>query len=126
MLTIVIFEEEKKYWQWIKKGIPLTIEVGPRDLEKSSVFVGRRDLGVKRDSMDRSEFVEKIVSILEEIQQSLYSRALSFREENTCEINDKEELYSYFTAENKSKPEIHGGFALALGPRPKMGRELKE
>lgn len=116
----------EKYWQWVKKGIPLTIEVGPRDLEKSSVFVGRRDLGVQRESMHHSEFVEKIVSILEEIQQSLYSRALSFREENTCEINDKKELYSFFTAQNQSKPEIHGGFALVHWDRdPKWEESLK-
>jgi len=76
--------------------------------------------------MDRSEFVEKIVSILEEIQQSLYSRALTFREENTCEINDKEELYSFFTAENQTKHEIHGGFAWVHWDRdPKWEESLK-
>ena len=31
----------EKYWQWVKKGIPLTVEIGPRDLENNTVFVGR-------------------------------------------------------------------------------------
>jgi prolyl-tRNA synthetase len=29
----------EKYWQWVKKGVPLTVEIGPRDLENNSVFV---------------------------------------------------------------------------------------
>ena len=38
-----------------EKGIPLTVEVGPRDLENGTVYVGRRDLGSKRESMERSQ-----------------------------------------------------------------------
>ena len=37
----------EKYWQWVKKGIPLTVEIGPRDLENGTVFMGRRDHGAK-------------------------------------------------------------------------------
>ena len=44
----------EKYWQWVKKGIPLTVEVGPRDLENGTVYVGRRDLGSKRESIDEA------------------------------------------------------------------------
>ena len=43
----------EKYWSWVKKGIPLTIEIGPRDLENGTVFVGRRDHGSKREGMER-------------------------------------------------------------------------
>ena len=101
----------EKYWQWVKKGIPLTIEIGPRDLENASVFVGRRDLGAQREGMKRDDLILNIPKILEQMQQTLYSRALGFREEHSREINDKDELYSFFTPGNKSKPEIHGGFA---------------
>jgi prolyl-tRNA synthetase len=37
-----------KNWEWIKKGVPLRVEIGPRDLEKNSVTVSRRDQPVKR------------------------------------------------------------------------------
>ncbi len=116
----------EKYWQWVKKGIPLTIEIGPRDLEKGSVFVGRRDLGAKREPMSRDDLLLNIPVLLEQIQQTLFSRALAFRDEHTREIDNKEDLYSYFTPENKSKPEIHGGFAWVHWDRdPKWEEALK-
>jgi prolyl-tRNA synthetase len=116
----------EKYWSWVKKGIPLTIEIGPRDLEKGTVFVGRRDQGAQREGMERKSFVEQVPSILEEMQANLFAKALAFREENTVTIDNKDELYAYFTPKNKSKPEIHGGFVLAHWDRdPKWEEQLK-
>ncbi len=102
-----------KVWSWIKKGIPLWAEVGPRDVKSNSVFVGRRDLGksgCKGISFD--EFVKTVPQLLEDIQSSLYNRALAYREEHTQPINSKSDFYDYFSPKNKEKPEIHGGFAL--------------
>jgi len=101
----------EKYWQWVKKGVPLTVEIGPRDLENGAVFVGRRDLGGKREGMDRAELVSSAGRLLAEMQGNLFSRARAFQEEHTREINSREELYDFFTPKNSSKPEIHGGFA---------------
>ncbi|NDH17290.1 MAG: proline--tRNA ligase, partial [Opitutae bacterium] len=101
----------EKYWQWVKKGVPLTVEIGPRDLENNSVFVGRRDLGGKREGMNRKELVSSIGNILTEIQRNLFAKASAFQQEHTHEINSKDELYDFFTPQNQSKPEIHGGFA---------------
>lgn len=116
----------EKYWQWVKKGIPLTVEVGPRDLENGTVYVGRRDLGSKRESMERSQLIDSVSSILDEIQSNLFARALAFREENTRSIDNKEQLYAYFTSDNQSKPEIHGGFALVHWDRdPQWEEQLK-
>ena len=116
----------EKYWQWVKKGIPLTVEVGPRDLENGTVYVGRRDLGSKRESMERSQLIDSVSSILDEIQGNLFARALAFREENTRSIDNKEQLYAYFTSDDQSKPEIHGGFALVHWDRdPQWEEQLK-
>ena len=116
----------EKYWSWVKKGVPLTVEIGPRDLEQDTVFVGRRDHGSKREGMAREALIEGIPSLLEEIQANLYRNALAFRESNTATLETVEELYSYFTAKNKSKPEIHGGFALVHWDRdPKWEEQLK-
>ena len=116
----------EKYWQWVKKGIPLTVEVGPRDLENGTVYVGRRDLGSKRESMERSQLIDSVSSILDEIQSNLFARALAFREENTRSIDNKEQLYAYFTSDNQAKPEIHGGFALVHWDRdPQWEEQLK-
>src|SRR5207302_2689023 len=101
-------------WEWIKKGVPIRVELGPRDLEKNSVTVSRRDEAVKeKHFMAMSEFVSRASEILDGIQQNLYQRALEFRDANTRTIDNKEEFYDFFTPKNPAKPEIHGGFALA-------------
>jgi prolyl-tRNA synthetase len=103
-----------KNWEWIKKGVPLRIEIGPRDLEKNSVTVSRRDQPVKnKESVRMDEFAARAPEILVSIQDSLYARAKEFRDANTQVINSKKDFYDFFTAKNPSKPEIHGGFALA-------------
>jgi len=101
----------EKYWQWVKKGVPLTVEIGPRDLENNSVFVGRRDHGGKREGMNRQELVSSLGNMLEDIQGRLFAKANAFQQEHTHEINTRDELYDFFTPQNQSKPEIHGGFA---------------
>jgi prolyl-tRNA synthetase len=103
-----------KNWEWIKKGVPIRVEIGPRDLEKSSVEVSRRDQTIKsKQSMSIQEFAATAPEILMSIQQNLYERAKKFQEENTRVIESKKDFYDFFTAKNSNKPEIHGGFVLA-------------
>src|SRR5690242_5682788 len=113
-----------KNWEWIKKGVPLRVELGPRDLESGNVAVSRRDnLPVTGNNesaksgaksfLHATEFVSQATHLLESIQQNLFDRALAFRDANTRVIDSKEEFYAFFTPTNASKPEIHGGFALA-------------
>ena len=102
----------EKTWGWIKKGIPVRVEVGPRDMANNSVFVGRRDRAPKdKQGVDRAEFVGGISALLDEIQDNLLARAKKFRKENTKEITTEEEFIEFFTPKNKNNPEIHGGFA---------------
>jgi len=103
-----------KNWEWIKKGVPLRVEIGPRDLEKNSVEVSRRDQEVKaKESMPLEEFAGRAPEILTSIQDALYARAKKFRDANTRVIDSKKDFYDFFTPKNAAKPEIHGGFALA-------------
>jgi len=103
-----------KNWDWIKKGVPIRVEIGPRDLEKNAVIVSRRDQPIKtKESMSIQEFVATVPEILTSIQQNLLDRAMKFRDENTRVIDSKKEFYDFFTPKNAAKPEIHGGFALA-------------
>jgi prolyl-tRNA synthetase len=103
-----------KNWDWIKKGVPVRIEIGPRDLEKNAVVVSRRDQPIKtKESMSIQEFVATAPEILTSIQQNLLDRAMKFRDTNTRVIDTKQEFYDFFTPKNAAKPEIHGGFALA-------------
>jgi len=103
-----------KNWEWIKKGVPVRIEIGPRDLEKNSGVVSRRDQPLpSKQSMSLQEFAATAPEMLMSIQQNLFDRAKTFQQENTRIIESKKEFYDFFTAKNPSKPEIHGGFALA-------------
>lgn len=99
-------------WDWIKRGIPLRVEVGIRDIEEDAVFLARRDKAHKdKVSIKRNQFVKEVPGILNEIQENLYERASSFTQRHTHTIDDKEKFYQFFTPENTEKPEIHGGFA---------------
>ncbi|MEY2479655.1 MAG: prolyl-tRNA synthetase [Verrucomicrobiota bacterium] len=103
-----------KNWEWIKKGVPLRVEIGPRDLENKSVAISRRDQPVKaKEFMSIQEFARRAKAILDSIQENLFERATKFRDENTRKIDNKKDFYDFFTPKNSAKPEIHGGFALA-------------
>jgi prolyl-tRNA synthetase len=103
-----------KNWEWIKKGVPLRVEIGPRDLESNSLVVSRRDQPLKsKATMSIQEFVATATETLDSIQQSLLDRATKFRDANTRKIDSKQEFYDFFTPKSAEKPEIHGGFALA-------------
>jgi prolyl-tRNA synthetase len=103
-----------KTWEWIKKGAPLRVEIGPRDLDAGTVFVGRRDKGPKeKQSYPQEIFASQVPELLQSIQDGIYARALTFRNEQTKTIDSKDEFYAFFTPKNGEKPEIHGGFALA-------------
>jgi prolyl-tRNA synthetase len=103
----------QKSWEWIKKGVPIRVELGPRDLDAGTVAVSRRDQSVKtKESIPVDDFVARASATLEEIQQALLERAKKFRDENTRRIDSKEEFYAFFTPKDPARPEIHGGFAL--------------
>lgn len=105
----------EKNWEWIKKGIPIRIEVGPRDIENQVVAVCRRDQPHKnKNFISINEVDEAIPTILEEMQVGYYEQALKFREANIRrDIHTFEELKKFFTPKNQDRPEIHGGFVLA-------------
>ncbi|MEN8662738.1 MAG: proline--tRNA ligase [Lentimonas sp.] len=102
----------EKAWGWIKKGIPLRVEVGPRDMASNSVFVGRRDRAPKdKQSYARDEFVAGLPTLLDEMQAGMLAKAKAFRKANTKEITSEAEFVEFFTPKNQNNPEIHGGFA---------------
>ena len=97
----------EKGWGWVKKGIPVRVEIGPRDMKSGSVFVARRDKGPKEKyGQSREEFASTISAVLEEIQQGLFERAKAFRAEHTREIDNWDDFVKFFKKEG-------GGFALA-------------
>ncbi|MBW1895789.1 MAG: proline--tRNA ligase, partial [Deltaproteobacteria bacterium] len=85
-----------------------------RDIAENSVFVGRRDKGPReKESIPRDEFVKTVALTLDEIQKNFFERALAYRKKHTVHIDSTDDFYTFFTAKNAEKPEIHGGFAMS-------------
>jgi prolyl-tRNA synthetase len=80
-----------KFNQWELKGIPLRIEIGPKELEREEIVLARRDTSEKKSV--KSKNLEKYVNeILQEIQRNLFKRAKEFLEDSITEVETKEEF----------------------------------
>ncbi|MFH8120507.1 MAG: proline--tRNA ligase [Candidatus Aenigmatarchaeota archaeon] len=80
-----------KFNEWELKGIPLRIEIGPKDLEKKQAVLVRRDTNEKIVVKER-EILRKIDYLLEEIQKNLFQRAKKFLEEHITTVKEYEEF----------------------------------
>jgi prolyl-tRNA synthetase len=103
-----------KNWEWVKKGVPLRLEVGPRDLESQSIMVARRDHSMKeKQSLPIGQFLKQVVPILEEIQCNYFIQAKAYLDAHLYRhIETFDQLRAFFTPKNEEKPEIHGGFVI--------------
>ncbi|CAN6860812.1 unnamed protein product [Brassica oleracea] len=86
-----------KFNFWEMKGVPIRIEIGPRDVSSNCVVVSRRDIPGKAGkvfgiSMEPSTLVAYVKEKLDEIQSSLLEKAVSFRDSNIVDVNSYEEL----------------------------------
>lgn len=116
----------EKNWQHVKRGVPLRLEVGPKDLAKDSVFMGRRDTGEKK-SITRAELLANVATLLEEIQTGLFQRAKQLRDANIRSFTNLDEFKAWFKPANEERPEIHGGFAIChFVDEPAVNDLLKE
>ncbi|HZJ51512.1 MAG TPA: proline--tRNA ligase [Actinomycetota bacterium] len=87
-----------KFSEWELKGVPVRIEIGPRDIAAGQVVVVPRTSGEKR-TMPVGEASSTMTSMLRDIQQELYDDAHSFREANTHDAHDYDELRAGLEAE---------------------------
>jgi len=93
-----------KFAEYELKGVPVRLAIGPKDLEKGTVEVYRRDLKQKQ-FVPQDGIAPHVKNLLSEIQQSLYNKALAFREQSTVKVDD----YTTF----KEVLDKKGGFVLA-------------
>jgi prolyl-tRNA synthetase len=80
-----------KFAEWEMRGVPLRIEIGPKDIEKSAVMVARRDTREKQ-SLPMAGLADALAARLDEIQEALFARALAFRGEHTTRVSSYEEF----------------------------------
>jgi len=95
-----------KFNDWEMRGVPVRVELGPKDVAKQSAVLARRDRPGKEGKISASlaDLPTTVEKLLGEIQQAMHDRALAFRKANTHETNDYEQF----------KKAVEGGFALAF------------
>jgi len=76
-----------KFNDWEMKGVPLRLEIGPRDMANNTVVLARRD-NKKKIEIDQSSVGEEVSKLLDEIQSELFNQAEKFRNENTRRVSD--------------------------------------
>lgn len=80
-----------KFSEWELRGVPLRVEIGPKDIEKSAVLVARRDTREKQ-SLAMDGLATRIQQLLDDVQRTLFDRARTFRDEHTQRVSTYEEF----------------------------------
>jgi prolyl-tRNA synthetase len=101
----------ERRWEWIRKGVPVVIELGERDIEGGVVTVSRRDdPELSRDAIPRDGIGEAVVGVLGNIQLGYYEEASArLRERTRDDITTLEEFREFFSGEQTDS----GGFVKA-------------
>jgi prolyl-tRNA synthetase len=105
-----------KFAEHEMNGVPLRVEIGPRDMEAGKVMVARRDTGEKA-AYDAAGLGPRAQKLLGLIQKNLYDTALAFREANTRRVADRAEILAFYgqdQGENAGTIGAAGGFAEGL------------
>jgi len=104
-----------KRWEWIKKGAPLLLEIGPRDIEGGKVCVTRRNqMSAGKQFIARDAFVKNAAAELLAIQKSLFAAALAFRKARTVSnITDWKAFEAYFKKDDDNGFTGEQGFVIA-------------
>ncbi|MDX1762536.1 MAG: proline--tRNA ligase [Christiangramia sp.] len=80
-----------KFAQYELQGVPVRLAIGPKDLEKGTVELARRDT-LTKEFVNNSEVVEKVKGLMTEIQETLFEKAKSYRDENITEVDTFDEF----------------------------------
>ena len=86
-----------KYNEYEMRGVPVRLEVGPRDVANAAVMSVRRDNRAK-ESIPLGALAERLPALLEDVQRALYQSALEFRVQNTARASTLEEIEAHFAA----------------------------
>ena len=89
-----------KYNEYEMRGVPVRLEVGPKDVANAAVMSVRRDTRGK-ESIPLAGLAERLPALLAEVQQSLFDQAKAFRDENTVLAGSKDEVIAHFAGEKR-------------------------
>lgn len=89
----------EKFYEWEKKGVPIRIELGPKDIANNSAMLVRRDTGEKK-STSLDTLIDVVSALLNEIQSNLYQRALEYRERKTKSVDTWDDFVKEISNDN--------------------------
>jgi prolyl-tRNA synthetase len=90
-----------KMWNSIKKGVPLRVEIGKREMDDNSLTYVRRDIGREsKTTCSVNEFLERVSGILEDIQKDLFEKAKRYRDENIQDVKTVSEISEFYKSNN--------------------------
>ncbi len=117
-----------KFWTAVKKGLPVRVEVGMREIAANTLSVSRRDNPPKdKKIMSREDLLANVGSLLDEIQNNLLQRAITYRDEKTVEIKTLADLQKMFEQdENQMSGFAVGHFDLSIEDTPLVEETLKK
>ena len=81
-----------KFNEWELKGVPIRIEIGPRDIENNKVILSRRDIDNSKEEVSIEKLESKIDQLLTDIQKNMFDVTKNHMEENTIHVDSKEDL----------------------------------
>ena len=81
-----------KFNEWELKGVPIRIEIGPRDIENNKVILSRRDIDNSKEEVSIDKLKSKIDQLLIDIQKNMFDISKNHMEENTMHVDSKEDL----------------------------------
>ena len=80
-----------KFNEWEMKGVPLRLEVGPKDIKDENVVIVRRDNSDKK-FVNKESIIDTIISLLDDVQKNMFNKAKSFQTENTFTVSSYDEF----------------------------------
>jgi prolyl-tRNA synthetase len=105
-----------KVWQHVKQGVPVRIEIGPRDLAAGTASVSRRDRGPKeREAIPLADLPARLPVMLDAIQRELFERAAAFRAARTVRLESAAEVEAAFGREDAGFALVHVADDPAVG-----------
>ncbi|HEY3290395.1 MAG TPA: proline--tRNA ligase [Anaerolineae bacterium] len=108
-----------KFNDWEMRGVPVRVEIGPKDVANHSVAIARRDIAGKagKSFVPQDGLVDRVATVLTDIQAELLKQAITFRDANIREVDTYDEL----------KAAVEDGFALApVVDDPEVDAKIKE
>ncbi len=113
-LRVVVDKSERragdKFWSAVKKGTPLRVEIGMREINQNELSVTRRDKAAKEKTLvSRDHLLATVTDVLSDIQQQLLSKARHFQNSHMHEIKTQADLQAFFSGDEDQMK----GFALA-------------